>query len=109
MKKLFLVAFCFAFLFACAAQNQYKTNLSIESEFAALAEQYEVWYQMAPAETQAEWAKIMDPMFIEADGLMDEYHNLLVMDMDTTSVIVSLNRLKTRILMQLVELKAKEG
>lgn len=108
MKKLFLITFCIALLFGCAAQNQYKTNLGIESEFAALAEQYEVWYQMADVETQAAWAEVMDPMFIEADALMDEYHNLLVMDMDTSSIIAALNRLKTRIMMRLVELKTGE-
>lgn len=90
-------------LFSCATQDAYRVNTTIESEFAALAEQYELWYQMADDDTKANWKKNVDPLFLEADLLLDVYHDALVAGTDPGDPLRQLNALKTKIMVLLAE------
>ena len=90
-------------LFACATQSAYQIYTTAEKQFIALAEQYEIWYQAANPEQQAEWKKNVDPLFKQGDRLLDEWHTLMLIGDDTTQVAGQLDLLKTRILMALAE------
>jgi len=101
-----LVLLCAFVISACAAQNQYSVNLTIEQEITALADQYALWYELAPPEVQKQWKKVFDPAFYEIDLLLDTYHELLLHDMSTEAVIMQINQLKTRIMMALIKNRA---
>ena len=103
----FLVLLCVSvILMACPAQNQYSVNLTIEQEVAALMEQYDLWYELAPPEVQEEWRGVFGKAFAEMDLMLDTYHELLAHDMSTESVIMQINQLKTRIMMTLIHRRA---
>ncbi|NIP33135.1 hypothetical protein GWN26_09235 [Candidatus Saccharibacteria bacterium] len=91
-----------------APQNIYETNLSVEAQFTALVNQYEIWYQMADEATQKEWKETFDPVFIHLDTLMDSYHNMVAADQDTTAIIAEINRIKTRIMIALTRSMAEK-
>ena len=97
------------FLVACAMtqQNRYQQNLTIEAEIAAVMEQYDVWYQMMTPEIQAQWTPIFQPAFEQLDLLMDSYHNMLANDLETMTILAEINRLKTRIMIELTKRMAE--
>ena len=105
-----LVVLCFIVI-GCAPQNQYSVNLTVEAEVAALTEQYNLWYNMMEPDIRAEWETVFDPMFLEIDRLLDSYHTAIDRGMTTQTVISEINKLKTRIMMELIKRKvvADEG
>ena len=96
------------FLGACAAQNKYSVNLQTEAAVAGVMEQYEIWYQLADEETKAQWKKDFDPALIELDLLMDTYHNMVLIGDDTTLLLAEINKLKTRIMIELTRRMAEK-
>lgn len=91
-----------------APQNKYETNLSVEAQFTALVNQYEIWYQMADEATKKEWKAKFDPVFIHLDTLMDSYHNMVAADQDTALIISEINRIKTKIMIELTRRMAEK-
>lgn len=91
------------FLWLGCAQGPYKVNLTVEQEFTALAEQYEIWYQSAPADVQAYWKETVDPLLIQADKLLDQYNLALKSGGEPGAILSQLNLLKTQILMYIAE------
>ena len=90
-------------IISCSNPNVYETNIIVETEISALAEQYELWYQAAPYETQQEWKEKIDPLFLKADELLDIYHDALKVGSDTNAVAVDIMKLKSDILMMLAK------
>jgi hypothetical protein len=110
---IFLVLICFIVIGGgfngCTAKNMYSTNITWEREVAVIAEQYEMWYQLAPEETRAVMRDNIDPIFKRLDLLMDTYHNMVSQGLDTTSIILEVNRLKTALMIELVRRQANGG
>ena len=102
-----LTLFLIVLIAGCAAQNAYQTNLTVEAEVAALAEQYTAWRQMMEPEVQEDWDKIFVPAFSQLDSLMDSYHNLLANNMETITIVNEINRLKTQIMIALTKKMAE--
>lgn len=100
-----LVALC-VIVIGCAPQNQYSINLTVESEAAALTEQYNLWYSMMEPTVRAEWDTVFDPAFLRMDQLLDTYHNMVANGMSTQTIILEINKLKTQIMMELVKRRA---
>jgi hypothetical protein len=93
---------------SCGAQNRYSVNLQTEAAIAGIAEQYDVWYQLADPETQAEWKQLFDPAFAQLNLLMDSYHNMLAVGEDTTMILAEINKLKTQIMIELTRRMAEK-
>ena len=92
-------------LSGCAGtiENQYKTYLTIDQEFTTLLEQYEIWYQAASIEQQSEWKASVDPLFIRADTILDQYRTVILAGEDPDSLIAQLKVIKTQLLMELAK------
>jgi hypothetical protein len=83
--------------------NVYQTNATISEQVVTLMERYELWYQAADPETQAEWREYFDPMFEQLDLLMDTYDQMVADGMDTVSILEQIDRLKTYLMIQLIK------
>jgi len=88
---------------AMTQQNKYEQNLTTEAQVAAIMEQYDIWYQMMSPDVQADWDKVFTPAFDQLDLLMDSYHNIVANNLETVTILAEINRLKTRIMIELTK------
>ena len=86
-----------------AIENQYRAYLTVDQEFTTLLEQFEIWYQAATPEQQAEWRDTIDPLFIRADTLLDQYRMVLLAGESPEQMIAQLKIIKSQLLMELAK------
>ena len=100
-----------ALLFGCVAtgQNVYQTNATIGAQVATLMERYEMYYQLADPETQAEWRDYFDPMFEQLDLMMNTYDQMVMDGMDTVTILTAIDRLKTQLMLELIRRNQENG
>jgi hypothetical protein len=103
MKHLMVVFMLLALVFGCASTDTYRSYVIADKELTAIAEQYDTWYQIADSEQQAQWRNDIDPLFIEMDKLMDDWQLLLLAGEDTDDIVLAVNRIKSRILAELMK------
>lgn len=82
-----------------------KGYLYAKSEIASLAEEYTVAYQNASPIAQLNWKGNIDPLFIEAEQVLNEWEYLLKLGSDTTTVKDHYVVIRNAILKALVEIK----
>ena len=87
----------------CASTDTYRSYVIADKELTAIAEQYDTWYQIADDEQRAEWKERVDPLFIEADKIMDDWQLLLLAGENTDDIMLAMNRIKARIMAELVK------
>ncbi|MHA2344768.1 MAG: hypothetical protein ACXADW_23170 [Candidatus Hodarchaeales archaeon] len=108
MKRLIVLCLILSFaIFACASSSTYKAYITTDKTVTALMEQYEMWYQMADEDQKAEYKEVVDPLFIELDVLMDDWHLLLMAGEDSdeniSEIVSAINHIKSRILTELMK------
>lgn len=95
--------------FAVGNKNVYETNATLEVQVTKLMERYEMWYQLASEDVQAEWRDFFDPAFERLDLMMDTYNQLVLDGMDTVSILQSIDALKTQIMLELIRRNQENG
>jgi len=98
-------------LSGCVAtsQNVYQTNATIGEQVVTLMERYEMYYQLADAETQAEWREYFDPLLEHLNVMMNTYDQMVMDGMDTVTILSSIDRLKTQIMIELIRRNQENG
>ncbi|MFB5622877.1 MAG: hypothetical protein ACE5RH_02685 [Nitrosarchaeum sp.] len=82
-----------------------KGLLYAKSEIASLAEQYEVSYQNASLIAQLNWKDRIDPLFLQANDILQEWEYYLNLGKDTTSIKDKYITIRNVILKSLVEIE----
>jgi len=98
-------------LFGCVTggQNVYQTNATIGEQVVTLMERYEMYYQLADPETQAEWKEYFDPMFEKLDLMMNTYDQMVMDGMDTVTILTAIDKLKTQLMLELIRRNQENG
>jgi hypothetical protein len=98
-------------LTACAvgSKNVYETNATVEAQVVTLMERYEMYYQLADENTQAEWRDYFDPMFERLDLAMNTYNQMVADGMDTITILQAIDSLKTQIMIELIRRNQENG
>ena len=90
-------------------QNVYQTNATIGEQVTTLMERYEMYYQLADPETQAEWKEYFDPMFEKLDLMMNTYDQMVLDGMDTLTILTAIDKLKTQLMLELIRRNQENG
>ncbi len=80
-----------------------KSYMAARKEFALTLQKYNTYYDAASDSTKAKWKENIDPLFKAADKGLDGWKLAIDMDMDPASQEQAYLRLKSELLIMLVE------
>lgn len=105
--KFVLTLFAILFIISCAYLKDagWKGYVAATDELATLAESYQSSYEMASPEAQIKWKRDIDPLFIEADKILNDWKFALQMGSDPTQVQKSFLAIRMLILKSLIEVE----
>jgi hypothetical protein len=92
-------------LAGCATQSGWQAYNTANREFTEIAEQYNAYHDLQPADAQAEWQEKFDPVFLRGDQALTDWRNVLDAGEDPAAQKAAFNALKTEIIMILFELQ----
>jgi hypothetical protein len=106
---LFIALICVPAMTAtgCGKKNlDWKAYNIADNEFTGLAGQYDGYYKLQPAPTQAKWKEKFDPVFDKGDHALTDWRKVLDAGGDPAMQMEAFNSIKADIVNVLFELSA---
>jgi hypothetical protein len=108
LKKFTLLILVAAFLGCAGGGSVYDASMEMEKQVALMAEQYDVWYQAANEVTKAKLRKEIDPLFMQAGRLLDDWQTALALGGEGEDFEEQLKILKSQIILELALILQEE-
>jgi hypothetical protein len=110
VRNIGVCLFLLALVVGCVTTgNQYQINATVGEQVVTLMERYEMYYQLADPETQAEWKEYFDPMFEKLNLMMNTYDQMVADGMDTITILTAIDKLKTQLMFELIRRNQENG
>ena len=87
---------------ACAGQSARVSYVSMEQEFMAMGQQYDVWYKSGNVDAETHGRAVL--LFRSASTLLDSLKLAVLSGQPTSELYLELNKLKTQIIFELTKM-----